>query len=187
MSRKQSSGIGRGRRAAKASGGSANVEKDIVFEAHTETREEVDKRIARYIKTHGHRPSLGTYFAGYKNPEAVKAIKALPDGAEFSIHDNGIGAELSPWTRYRVDRQSVMPINEDGTHGRRITIKTTSQISALVTGYHRERVVIHNGGKSLIKEKTPQEREAEWAELVRNMEAYNRRQERRAARRQSTS
>ena len=185
MSRKQSSGIGRGRR--KSGGGSAKIEKDIVLEGVQETEDEVYKRTARYTATQGHRPALGAYFPKYKNPEAIKKIKALPDGAEFSVYSSAIAAENDPWTRYRVDRQSVMPINEDGTHGRRITIKTTSQISALVTGYHRKRVVIHNGGKSLIKEKTPQEREAEWAELVRNMEAYNRRQERRAARRQSTS
>ena len=117
----------------------------------------------------------------------MKAIKALPDGAEFSIHDNGIGAEMSPWTRYRVDRQWVTPINEDGTRGKRITIKTTSQIRNLVERGQRDSVVIHNGGKSLIQEKSARQKKAEWDELVRNLNAYNERQARRASRRQSSS
>ncbi len=81
MSRKQSSGIGRGRR--KSGGGSAKIEKDIVLEGVQETEDEVYKRTARYTATQGHRPALGAYFPKYKNPEAIKKIKALPDGAEL--------------------------------------------------------------------------------------------------------
>ena len=144
MSRKQSSGIGRGKGRKKSSGGSAKIEKDIVFKTRRETDEEYRRRRGR-----------GLY--QYVSPEGLKAIADLPDGAEFTMFYAGFGSMGQ--TRFRMNKsdygkfkRSITRIDEDGYHsGKAYQAATNSQIRDIIGLGKAIEITIHNGGKSMSK------------------------------------
>ncbi len=177
---KASTGIGRGHGKRKKSGNvvakssSADENKDIVFTTRTETDEEYRKR-----RGHGFKHKVST--------EALKAIAELQNGAEFTVEYAGFGSYGE--TRYVINKSDngsrwrrVSRVNENGGHDRSKSAKTNSQLRDAIRLDIADRIIIHNGGKSLIKPKTKQEEEAEWAEIVRNMEAYEARRAAKAVR-----
>lgn len=142
---KPSSGIGRGKgKRARSSGGSAKIEKDIVFKTRRETEEEYRRR-------------RGRGFSHFVSPEGLKAIADLPDGAEFTMDYAGFGSMGQ--SRFRMNKsdygrftRSITRIDEGGyNRSNAYQAKTNSQIRDIIGLDNARGIIIHNGGKSMSK------------------------------------
>lgn len=141
---------------------------DIVYKSQKETEEEVRNRAQR----------SGSFTMSQRvNDEGLRAIAELPNGGEFTVHHVGFGVG---WYTERFvmnknefnGKRTISRISEDGRHSRGKAVNTISQLKKEIGLGTAERIVIHNRGKSLIPKKTKRQEEAEWKELVRNMEKY---------------
>ena len=148
---KSHSGI---RRVAKSGGSQAktSANSDIVFKTRLETDEEAGRR----------RTQRGRLLRNKISPEALNALNALPEGAEFTVYYVGFGS--SGTTRYAIgthgmSTRTVTKINEDGTHDRYRVARTKSQLRDVIRMDIANTITIHNGGKSMAAERLKQAEE----------------------------